>query len=475
MRRESIYTPWKYVGKWQRQVKHWSIIGILAPLLIMIFGSTTLTAYAATGDSPTYLFDNGRSGFNSSEKIINTTTAPNLKRHWTHTAAGAISTQPVVANNLIYWGSWDSGNEHATSLTNGHVWTNQLGTTTDTSCNPVSVGVASTSTVATINGRSMLFVGGGNAHFYALDALTGKFIWNTSLGSSPGHFIWSSPAVYNGSVYIGVSSFGDCPLVQGQLVQLNAATGAIQHKFNVVPNGCTGGGVSGSPTIDQATGILYFATGNAGSSCSEPNAPAVVELNASNLSFVRHWQVPSSERVTDSDFVNTPTLFTGSGGTPMVGVANKNGKFYALNRSAFNNGPVWKAQIANGGGCPQCGDGSISPAAWDGHTLYVAGGKTTISGSSCKGNVSALNPATGAFIWRHCLTDGPVLAAVTLAPGLVVVCQGRYVMVLSASSGTTLFRFLDSNSGSTFWGAPSISNGVIYVGNFDGRLYAIGT
>jgi polyvinyl alcohol dehydrogenase (cytochrome) len=474
MRRESIYTPWKYVGKWQRQVKHWSIIGILAPLLIMIFGSTTLTAYAATGDWPTYLSDNGRSGYNSSETIINPTTAPNLHLHWTHTAAGAISTQPVEANNLIYWGSWDSGNEHATNLSNAHVWTNQLGTTTDTSCNPVSVGVASTATVATINGRSMLFVGGGNARFYALDALTGKSIWSTSLGSSPSHFIWSSPAVYNGSVYIGVSSFGDCPLVQGQVVKLNASNGAIQSTWAAVPSGCTGAGVSGSPTIDQATGILYIATGNSGSCGGESNAQSVVELNASNLSFVRHWPVPSSELVNDSDFVNTPTLFTG-GGTAMVGVANKNGIFYALNRNTFVNGPVWKARIANGGGCPQCGNGSISPAAWNGTTLYVAGGNTTISGSSCKGSVSALNPASGAFIWRHCLNDGPVLAAVTLAPGLVMVCQGRYLNVISASSGSTLFHFLDSNSGSTFYGAPSISKGVIYVGNVDGRLYAIGT
>src|SRR2546428_6161985 len=225
------------------------------------------------------------------------------------------------------------GNEHATNLSNAHVWTNQLETTTDTGCNPVSVGVASTSTVATINGRSMLFVGGGNARFYALDALTGKSIWNTSLGSSPGHFIWSSPAVYNGSVYIGVSSFGDCPLVQGQLVQLNASNGAIQHTYNVVPNGCTGGGVSGSPTIDQATGNIYIATGNHGLSCSEPNAPAVVELT-SNLSFVRHWQVSSSQQVNDSDFVNTPTLFTG-GWTQMGGVGNKNRKVYPFKPNAF--------------------------------------------------------------------------------------------------------------------------------------------
>jgi polyvinyl alcohol dehydrogenase (cytochrome) len=481
MRRENICTSGKHVGKWQLLVKHWSIrsiIGILAPLL-MIFGSTTLTALAAPGDWPTYVFDNGRSGFNSSETSINPTTASHLKLHWTHTAAGAITTQPVEANNLIYWGSWDAGFEHATNLTNGHVWTIPLGTTTDTSCNPVSVGVASTSTVATINGRSMLFVGGGNAHFYALDALNGSTIWNTSLGSSPSHFIWSSPAVYNGSVYIGLASFGDCPLVQGQMIQLNASTGAIQHTFNVVPNNCTGGGVSGSPTIDQAAGKLYFATGNGGScGSSEPYAIAMVELNASDLTFVDSWPVPSSEQVPDSDFVNTPTLFTGSGGTPMVGVANKNGKFYAFNRSSISrggSGPVWKAQIAIGGDCPQCGNGSISPAAWDGTTLYAAGGSVSINGSSCKGSVSALNPATGAFIWRHCLFDGAVLAAVTLVPGLVVACQGRYVMVFSASSGATLFRFFDGNSGSAFWGAASISNGVLYVGNIDGHLYAIGT
>jgi PQQ-like domain len=476
MRRENICTSGKHVGKWQLQVKHWSIIGILAPLL-MIFGPTTLTALAATGDWPTYVFNNGRSGFNSSETIINPTTAPHLKLHWTHTAAGPITTQPVEANNLIYWGSWDAGNEHATSLNNSHVWTNQLGTTTDTSCNPVSVGIASTATVATINGRSMLFVGGGNAHFYALDALNGKtIIWNTSLGSSPSHFIWSSPAVFNGSVYIGMASFGDCPLVQGQMIQLNASTGAIQHTFNVVPNGCTGGGVSGSPTIDQTAGKLYFATGNNGScGSSESLSVSVVELNTSDLSFVSSWQVPSSEQVVDSDFISTPTLFTGSGGTPLVGVANKNGKFYAFNRSSISSGPVWRAQLANGGGCPQCGSGSISPAAWDGTTLYAAGGNVSIKGTSCKGSVNALNPATGAFIWQHCLTDGPVLAAVTLAPGLVVACQGRFVMVLSASSGQTLFRFLDGNSGSAFWGAASISNGVLYVGNIDGHLYAIGT
>jgi len=46
------------------------------------------------------------------------------------------------------------------------------------------------------------------------------------------------------------------------------------------------------------------------------------------------------------------------------------------------------------------------------------------------------------------------------------------MMVLDATSGNTLFRFNDTNSGSRFWGWASVSNGVLYIGNKDGRLYA---
>jgi outer membrane protein assembly factor BamB len=186
-------------------------------------------------------------------------------------------------------GSWD-GNEHATNLNGTQAWQKGLGYTFNANCNNL-VGVASTATLRTlsIGGTStpVLFVGGGNATFYALNANTGATIWSTSLGSSPDHFIYSSPAFYKGSIYIGLSSFGDCPLVQGQLIKLNAKTGAIQHIFSVVPAGCLGGGVWGSPTIDANDNSVYFATGNDGS-CSqgEPYTIALVKVNASDLSYI---------------------------------------------------------------------------------------------------------------------------------------------------------------------------------------------
>lgn len=426
------------------------------------------------GDWSSFLL--GNNGFNSSETSINVTTAAALQLYWAYHAEGSITAQPVVVNGTIYWGSWD-GFEHATNLNGEQVWATNLGITTDTTdgCYPTSAGVASTATVAplTIGGITTLvvFVGGGDADFYALNAFNGHVIWKTSLGSSPAYFIWSSPVVYNGSIYIGVSSFGDCPAIQGQFVQMSMVDGSIQNVFNVVPDGCVGGSVWGSPTLDPSTGELYIATGNA-STCSttENYAVSVIELHASDLAVAGSWQVPPSQWAIDSDFGSTPTLFTatiGGATLPMVGAINKNGIYYAFTRGAISNGPVWTAQISNA-------VGSIASSAWDGTRLYVAGGNTTINGKFCEGSLRALDLGTGNFIWERCLQDSRVLAAVTVVPGLVVVEQGRFVLRVEATTGKILFEYEDSSKDSIFWAPATISHGMLYVGNMDGNLYAFG-
>jgi polyvinyl alcohol dehydrogenase (cytochrome) len=448
-----------------------------AVLFLAALAAGIPAASAGTGDWPTYLFSNARTGFNSNETTLSPSNVANLKVHWALKASGnpnVISDQPVVANGTIYWGSWN-GNLEATTLSGGNIWSKYLGQTTVPGCNPFATqGVASTPTV-TESGTSntAVYVGGGAASLYALNANDGTIAWFKSLGSSPSHFVWSSPAVYNGSVYIGNASFGDCPLVQGQLVQLNASTGAIQNIFDVVPSGCPGGSVWGSPTIDEAADRIYFATGNPGS-CFSPYTEAVVELDASNLSLIGHYQVRGSDTA-DLDFGSTPTLFRATINgilTNMVGVGNKDGTFYALKRDALGSGPVWRATIGRTGSCPRGGCGTISPAAWDGQYLFVAGGTTTINGTSCKGSLSKVSPNTGTFVWRHCLMSGPVLGAVTVANGVAYLGQGSYFMAINTSSGGTLFRY---NTGSTmFWGAASVSNGVVYIGAVNGTLYAFG-
>ncbi len=451
------------------------ILFVLAGILLFLPGwhihATSPTVAVNPGDWPTYMMDNARSGFNSAETILNRSTASQLKLHWQYHAGGTINTQPVVVNGRIYWGAWD-GNEYAMDLKGNVLWKTFLGQTTG--CKGQTTGVASTATIANVLIKGIPtavdFVGGGNAHFYALDAVNGNILWSTPLGALPSHMIWDAPAVYNGSVYIGVSSYGDCPLVQGQLIQLNASTGQVQQTFNVVPNGCKGGGVWGSPTIDTVAQTLYFTTGTRGLSCPtyEKMSLALVEVRITGLTLVGSWQVPPSQQISDGDFGSTPTLFKATiNGVvhQLVGAVNKNGIYYAFDRSNVSR-PLWQHKLATG-------SFRISSSGWDGATLYAANATTTIAGHGCAGSVRALNPATGASVWESCVPGG-VLGAVTLVPGLVIVGAGSSLAVLDATTGQRLFLYTDPAIVSNFWGAASVSNGVLYMGNKDGNLYAFG-
>ncbi len=453
------------------------IVVVLA-LLTIALAVPKPQAYAKTTDWSTYLGNTARSGFNGSETIINATTAPNLKVHWKLHANAAVTTQPIEANNLIYWGSWD-GLEHATNPATGKdVWTTNLGQTQDT-CSKVQHGVLSTATVTSIllNGvvTPVVFVGGGNVQVYALNANTGGVIWQTLLGSQSDHFLYGSPAVFKGNVYIGVSSHGDCPLVQGQLVELNASTGVIEHSFNVVPNGCTGGSVWTAPTIDTVTNVLYFSTGNSGScSSTETMTPALIAVHASDLSLIAFWHIPLKAQTTDSDFGSTPTLFQANiGGVvhQLVGLLNKNGIYYAFDRTNVGAGPIWTTRLAS----PTVNDATnnIASSAWNGATLFAAAAHTTINGKNCVGSVRALNPANGLFLWQDCL-QAVVLGAVTLVPGLAIVQGGLAVTIVQSKTGKTLFSFQDTTMKADFLGPGSISNGMLYQGNADGYLYAFG-
>jgi len=474
------------ISKWaQQRVRPLAFIGMLilvgaAFLTPVVFHAhaTSNEQFTPAGNWSAYGYQAAHNNFNPAETIITSTSAVNLKLKWDHKAGNGVSDQPAVVNGIVYWGSWD-GYMHATNVaTNKRIWTTFVGQTTDATCSPPRVGVTSSPIVTTVGGQLEVLVGGGDANVYALNAANGNILWQTSLGSSPSTFIWDSPAVFNGSIYIGTSSFGDCPLVQSKFYRLDETNGQIQNTFNVVPDGCVGGGIWGSPTVDENAGTVYFATGNKGTcSQSEPYTFALVELNAADLSVVNVYQLPASERPGDSDFGSTPTLFSDSTGTAMVGVDNKNGKYYAFDRSHISDGPVWDAQIANKGDCPQCGAGSISPAAWDNHTLFVGGGNTKIGKTSCQGVVRALNPDDGSVLWQHCMGGGPVLGSVTAAgvaqnTEVVVACQGNTVIVMNASNGKTIARLTDHKRGSLLYGPATISNGILFVGNLDGNIYA---
>ncbi|HET6317067.1 MAG TPA: hypothetical protein VFG86_11460, partial [Chloroflexota bacterium] len=179
-----------------------------------------------------------------------------------------------------------------------------------------------------------------------------------------------------------------------------------------------------------------------------PRSAAVVALNADTLAVAWSWQVPFAEQDLDADFGATPTLCTADNGKRILGVANKNGIFYAFDTEAPGS-PVWQRRIAIGGGGPEVGQGSISSAACAHGVFYVGAGMAPQNASVCAtstGQVWALHAASGAPHWANPYCTSLVMGPVSAASGLVafgancrVLDCPRRLILLDQATGTPRF------------------------------------
>jgi outer membrane protein assembly factor BamB len=421
------------------------------------------------GDWPTYLHDAQRSGASLDETTLTTQNVNQLVQRWAFKTGGIVAASPTVVGGVVYVGSWD-GYEYALNANNGSLlWQTFLGTTIGgPSCHaPSKAGISSVATVA----DGVVYVGGGDSYWYALNAKNGSVLWRLFTGdnsAASGHYNWSSPLIANGYAYIGVASLADCPLVQGELLQVNLASHQLTNTFKVVPDGQVGGGIWTSPSLDPAANTIYVTTGTWTDPTVEPYAQAILALDASTLSLKSSWQLPRIAAVNDSDWGDTPLLFVDASGHPRIAAINKNGVLYAFDRNNLAAGPVWTSTVAIGGQCPLCGDGSVSSGAFAAGRIYFAGGMTTLNGSGFTGAVRALDPGDGHAIWQHG-SPAPVIPAIAYADGFVVDGAGRYLEVLDAGSGSRLYSAMLP---ATFYAPPSVANGTIFVATTDGSVSA---
>ena len=139
----------------------------------------------------------------------------------------------------------------------------------------------------------------------------------------------------------------------------------------------------------------------------------------------------------------------------LVGAENKNGVYYALDRTNLGAGPVWSytaenAALAQGAGSATdaCVDvNTISSSAWAGPGSPVIVAGLAQSGKSCIGTLAALNPSTGQVEWQTPL-QGDIEGAVTEVPGIVAVGAGPTVDLLSSATGKMLFSYTEAKRSS---------------------------
>jgi outer membrane protein assembly factor BamB len=454
----------------------WWTVGILSTLAIILIVAGTLAVInqpnktvvpAGPQDWSTYLHDPQRTSA-SSEQVLSPTNVRQLTKQWSFKTGGVVEGAPAVVKGVVYVGSWD-GYEYALDAKTGALkWKTFLGVANTPACFPPAAGVSSSAAVQ----DGILYLGGGDDYWYALNAETGAVLWKVYTGDSSaagGHYNWSSPLLYDGYAYIGVASMGDCPLVQGQLLKVSLNTHKIVKTLNIVPDGQVGGGIWTSPSIDPATNTIFVSTGTA-NIITQKWAQALLAIDATTLTVKSLWTLPDADAVIDSDFGTTPTLFTDAKGTPLVVSVNKNGYAYAFNRSDLGAGPVWQEQIAVGGQSPTQGDASVSSAAFGGGRLYMAGGDSTVHGVGYKGVIRALDPGTGKTLWEEG-EAGTIIGGLAYENGLVIAGAGDTIVVLNAATGERLYSYqLDG----IIYTASAVAHGQIFTGSVAGTVYALG-
>lgn len=208
----------------------------------------------------------------------------------------------------------------------------------------------------------LLFRGTEDGRVLAYDFKTGKRVWETTIADPKiGESTPAAPIAWNGLVFIG-NAGGDNKGVKGRIYALDAKTGKIVWEFYLVPKTegdptrgpqgatpldmstwkndsgtpITGGATWTSYTLDPATGLLYVPGGNpAPDFATGPREGAnlysgsIVVLDAKSGAYKNHFKlVPKDWH--DWDVSTAPALIETKSGKKLLSVAPKDGHLYGF-------------------------------------------------------------------------------------------------------------------------------------------------
>jgi alcohol dehydrogenase (cytochrome c) len=254
---------------------------------------------------------------------------------------------PIVVNGIMFLSGWDGWVWALDARTGSEIWRYKHATPYDVSlcCGNVNRGVA----VA----QGKVFVVTPNAHVVALDATTGKHVWDKTYGDvRAGESATVAPLVVKNLVIVGSSGgeFG----VRGHLDAFDLETGEHAWRCYTVPKpGEPGsetwpadgeawarGGANCwlTGTFDPETNLLYVGTGNPapdfdGGVREGDNlyTDSIIAVDVDSGQIRWHYQCTPHD-VWDYDSIAECILFE-SDGRKLLGHFDKNGYFFVLDRT----------------------------------------------------------------------------------------------------------------------------------------------
>ncbi len=313
---------------------------------------------------------------------------------------------------------------------------------------------------------------GGDGRLWALDAATGQCIWKSPViasTSGTSKVGYSSPAIAHGRAYVGVSAkHPDSPITTGRVFAVNLATGALDPAFDFASSGPpAGGGVWSSPAVTPS-GNIVVTTGNScrhwvAPGCEAPAPIPTPDYTNSMLKLDWHngnvlWQIQpvDIDWDFDPDWAASPIVGRVSCGSLAISV-QKDGYVHAADIKT--GGPFSNPACSYPGHSLECPRWTfppvpdlpfqdaghndtrfIRPGALDGDHLFITAGGLGLT-ASLPNRPPGPGPLSRLYSLNVCASDADRI---------------RWILNLNGTAG-----------------APSIANGVIYVGTSSGQFYAI--
>jgi alcohol dehydrogenase (cytochrome c) len=329
-----------------------------------------------------------------------------------------------------------------------------------------------------------LFRGTSDGYLLALDAATGKLLWQVHVADSTlGYCISGAPVAFDGKVFVGECG-GDSG-IRGHVFAFDATTGKLAWTFDTIPTGNEagaqtwgggsehGGGPSWSTmTIDPAEELLLVPVGNPGPDFNGRHRPGInlytdsivaLQVATGRLAWYVQ-QVPHDTH--DWDTAAAPAIFD-RGAERLMAVASKSGFLFLYDR-------MTRRLIAR----------SPTTGAYSNASAPLSLGKSTTycPGSHGQWNGPAYAPSTGMlFVGAEQRCDTVLLTRPRFVPGLPYYA-GR-ILTDQSNIGIGWIHGYDATTGRTIWSYRSptpisaamtaTAGGLILTGDMAGNFLAL--
>ncbi len=387
----------------------------------------------ATASGIMFGFDALHTHMNPYERLLNPSNVAQLTLGWIGatgqpiTDGGVLVSSPIVANGIVYVGSY-SGKLYAF---------NAVGCGSQ-SCPPLWTASTRGIIFPTLAmAKGIIYVGSFDHHLYAFNAAgcgspSCSPLWTATVQGT----IISSPTVADGKVYVGSDDYN--------FYVFNAG-GCGSPSCSPLWTASTGGFVESSPAV--ANGIVYIGS-------LDHRFYAFKATGCGKSVCLPLWTATVGDAIRSSPAISNDIVYVGS----------DDGKLYAF--GAFGCGspsclPLWSA-ITNGyvKSSPAVGDNIVYIGSAD-HKLYAF-------------NAFGCGSSSCMPLWTA-MTGGEIISSPTIANGIVYigsVDNKLYAFKFNGCDKPSCTPLWTYTTGASIHASPAVANGMVYVMSYDSNLYA---